>query len=203
MSRNLCVTLGAAVVVAVLALAGCSRDTAKKMDSAQTAVPPAPSSTVAAAPTAPLPAPEILSDVLSRLADAAVPGNDKLNLVQGAGPETAGALDRFTTAARDGGYLPMTFVANNIAWSSQNPSNATATVVVHTANPDHREFTFPMEFTSTPGGWQLSRKTAEMLLAMQNAGTLPPTSPPAAPAPNPAPPPGPEAGPPASPSPTP
>ncbi|QLL05469.1 hypothetical protein [Mycobacterium vicinigordonae] len=203
MSRNFCVTLGATVVVAVLALAGCARDTAKKVDSTETAVPPAPSTTVAEAPTAPLPAPEILTDVLSRLADAAVPGNDKLNLVQGSGPETAGALDRFTTAARDGGYLPMTFVASNIAWSSQNPSNATATVVVHTANPDHREFTFPMEFTSTQGGWQLSQRTAEVLLAMQNAGTLPPTSPPAAPAPSPAPPPGPEAGPPASPSPTP
>ena len=199
MSRNVCVTLGTVIVMAALWVAGCSHDTARNLDAADTPPPPAASSSPTGAPTSPLPTPEAFTDVLTRLADPAVPGSNKLNLVQGAGPETVGALDRFTTAARDGGYLPMTFVANNIAWSSQNPSNVAATVVVTTANPAHREFTFPMEFTSFQGGWQLSRKTAEMLLAMQNAGTLPPTSPPA-----PSPPPAPSSEPsPPSPSPTP
>ena len=197
MSRNVCVTLGTAIVAAALSIAGCSHDTAKNMGSKDSSPAPATSSMPVAPPAAPLPPPEALTDILSRLADPAVPGADKLNLVQGSGPETVGALDRFTTAARDGGYLPMTFVANNVAWSSQNPSNVMATVVVTTANPAHREFTFPMEFTSFQGGWQLSRKTAEMLLAMQNAGTLPPTSPPP-PAPAPSSEPSP-----ASPSPTP
>src|SRR4051794_1381014 len=176
MPGNVCVTLAAVIALATVSLTGCSHDATKRMDSAETSVPAATSSTPES-PNAPLPPPEALTDVLPRLADPAVPGSDKLNLVQGAGPETGGALDRFTTASRDGGYLPMTFVANNVAWSSQSPSNVTATVVVHTAHPEHREFTFPMEFTSFQGGWQLSRKTAEMLLAMQNAGTLPPTSP--------------------------
>lgn len=204
MSRNVRVTLSAALVTAAVAIAGCSHDTAKNMGANDSSLPAASSSAPAAPPTAPLPAPEALSDILVRLADPAVPGAEKLNLVQGSGPDTVGALDRFTTAARDGGYLPMTFVANNIAWSSQNPSNAMATVVVTTANPQHREFTFPMEFTPFQGGWQLSRKTAEMLLAMQNAGTLPPTSPPPpGPPPVPGSDPSPAPAPPASPSPTP
>jgi hypothetical protein len=101
----------------------------------------------------------------------------------------------------------MTFAANNIARSAKDPSKVTATVVVTTANPERRDFTFPMEFNPFQGGWQLSRKTAEMLLALSNSRSSttapPPSAPEPAPAPNlpPAPQPSPEPGP--TPTPTP
>lgn len=154
-----------------LVLTGCSPDEAKNSSSTAPSNAPAPTSVPAAPPATALPAPEVLTDVLSRLADPAVPGVDKLGLVEGSNQETAAALDRFTTAARDGGYLPMTFVAKDIVWSDKNPSDVLATVVVTTANPERREFTFPMEFTRVQGGWQLSKRTAETLLALQKSGT--------------------------------
>lgn len=201
MSRNVAVTLSTAIVTAALALSGCSHhDTAAKVDATEVSVPAATATTLAAPPTAPLPAPEVFTDLLNRLSDPGVPGKDKLNLVEGATADTAAALDRFTSAARDGGYLPMVFHANNLAWSAKDPTDVMATVVVNTANPEHREFTFPMEFNSFQGGWQLSKKTAEMLLAMQNArSTNIPSSSSAPSSPSPAA--GPSAGP--APSPTP
>ncbi|OBA78363.1 hypothetical protein A9W99_24975 [Mycobacterium sp. 1164966.3] len=111
--------------------------------------------------------------MLSRLADPAVPGSDKVGLVEGATPASAATLDKFTNALRDGGYLPMTFVANDLAWSDKNPSNVTATVIVNTAQANNRVFTFPMEFTPFQGAWQLSRKTAEMLLAVNSSTPSP------------------------------
>ncbi|OBK31449.1 hypothetical protein A5634_14175 [Mycobacterium asiaticum] len=187
MSGNVCVTLSTAIIVAVVGLTGCSHDTANKLDSSNAPALPATSTTQTTPPGAPLPPPEALTDVLNRLADPAIPGTDKLNLVEGSSPETAAALDRFTTASRDGGYLPMNFRADNIGWSNKEPGNVTATVVVTTANPEHREFIFPMEFNPFQGGWQLSRATAEMLLAMQNSRSS--TSAPAPVPPTPAPPP--------------
>ena len=121
--------------------------------------------------------------MLNRLADPNVVGTDKMNLVEGATPESADNLDKFTAALRDNGYLPMTFAPNNIAWSDKNPSNVMATISVKTSQAKNRNFTFPMEFTPSQGGWQLSRRTAEMLLALGNS---PAPSP--APAPSPTPP---------------
>ncbi|MDT5350247.1 MAG: hypothetical protein QOH91_3534 [Mycobacterium sp.] len=135
-------------------------------------------SPIGSPPTAPLPTPEALTDLLSRLADPAVPGSNKVSLVEGATPESAANLDKFTNALRDGGYLPMTFVAKDLAWSDKNPSNVMATVTVNTAHAHDRVFTFPMEFTPYQGGWQLSRKTAEMLLALNNSTPAPSPSPP-------------------------
>ncbi|ORX01690.1 hypothetical protein AWC27_00115 [Mycobacterium szulgai] len=204
MHRIVCVPLLTAIVTAVLSLVGCSQNDHKKSPAAEPSVPPATSSVVPARPTGPLPAPEALTDVLSRLADPGVPGANKLNLVEGSTPETAAALDRFTTAARDGGYLPMTFAANNLAWSDRNPSDVMATVVVTTAQPNNRQFTFPMEFTPAQGGWQLSRRTAEMLLALQNSrNSTPPSTPVPAPAPEPGPAPAPEPSPSETPAPAP
>ncbi|MHA7650927.1 hypothetical protein ACX9NE_16230 [Mycobacterium sp. ML4] len=203
MSGNVCVTRSAAIVTAAamsaMLVAGCSHKTARQLDSTQTPGPPTTSVVAATPPSIPLPAPAALTDVLSHLADPTIPGSNKLSLVQGSTPETAAALDRFTNAARDGGYLPMTFATNNIAWSATDPSDVMATVVITTANPDRREFTFPMEFTPYLGGWQLSRKTAEMLLALQNSRSSAAASPPTAPPPAPSP----EAGPTVTPSPTP
>lgn len=201
MSGNFSVTLGAALTVVLAFGTGCSHDNARQLDSVQTSGPPITSVASAAPPSTPLPPPEALTDVLSHLADPAVPGSNKLSLVQGSTPETAAALDRFTTAARDGGYLPMTFTVNNVAWSAIDPSDVMATVIVRTANPDRREFTFPMQFAPYLGGWQLSHKTAEMLLALQNARSSQSPTPPAPPSPAPAP--SVEAGTTPSPSPTP
>lgn len=180
-------TLAVAAIVGMAGLAGCSPDPATKVDSAETSVAPSTSTAPTKPPGASLPAPDALTDVLARLTDPAVPGSDKLNLVEGSTPDTAAALDRYTAAVRDGGYLPMTFVADNLKWSDQNPSNVVATVVVATANPQHREFTFPMEFTALPPGWQLSKKTAQVLLALGNAHTSTAPTPPPTPAPGPAP----------------
>jgi len=63
-----------------------------------------------------------------------------------------------------------------------------ATINVKTSQADNRKFTFPMEFTPCPppqGGWQLSRQTAEILLALGNSPA--PTTPAPRPAPGPAP----------------
>ncbi|KZS59390.1 hypothetical protein [Mycobacterium ostraviense] len=200
MHRHLCRACIAASVVAIVSatgLSGCSRH--ESATSAAPSVPPATSTVVAPKPAASLPSPDALVEVLSRLADPAVAGADKVNLVEDASPETAAALDRFTTAARDGGYLPLSFAASNIAWSDVNPADVTATIVVNTAKPDNHEFTFPMEFKPGQGGWQLSRRTAEMLLALSSSRVSSPAPGPA-PAPEPSPAPAPEPDPP---SPTP
>jgi hypothetical protein len=141
--------------------------------------------------------------VLSRLADPNIPGINKVNLVEGATPESAATLDKFTNALRDNGYLPMTFAANDVAWSDKNPANVKATIVVHTAQANNANFTFPMEFTPFQGGWQLSRKTAEMLLALGKSSqtSTPGTS--ANPGPSPAPAPPPESATPPAPAPPP
>jgi hypothetical protein len=188
MLRNLSVTLSAAAA-AVVGLAGCAHNAPRVVSSPSSAAH-APSSPliIATPPTTPLPAPEALVDVLNRLADPNVPATNKTTLVEGATPEGADKLDKFTAALRDNGYLPMTFAANNVAWSDKHPSNVMATIDVKTSQANNRKFTFPMEFTPCPppqGGWQLSRQTAEMLLALGNSPA--PTTPAPRPAPGPAP----------------
>lgn len=123
--------------------------------------------------------------MLSRIADPNVPGINKVNLIEGATPESAATLDTFTNALRDNGYQPMTFVADNIAWSDKNPSDVMATITVKAAHANNGAFTFPMEFTPTQGGWQLSKRTAETLLALGNSPAI--TTPASTPAPAPAP----------------
>jgi hypothetical protein len=188
MHRNLTKLIGAlsaATAVAVLGLSGCSSNQSKSSSSDAQSAASATSSPLTAPPTAPLPPPEALTDVLSRLADPNVPGINKINLVEGATPESAATLDKFTNALRDNGYQPMTFVADNIAWSDKNPSDAMATITVKTARANNGVFTFPMEFTPSQGGWQLSKRTAQMLLALGNSSGM--TTPAPAPAPIPAP----------------
>ncbi len=203
MLRHLSVTLTAVTAVAAVVLAGCSHNGPKIVSSPSSAVRTTSSPPIIAAPpTAPLPAPDALIDVLNRLADPNVPGINKVTLVEGATPESAGTLDKFTTALRDNGYLPMTFAANNLAWSDKNPSNVAATVSVTTSQANNRNFTFPMEFApSSPpqGGWQLSRRTAEMLLALGNS-PAPSPAPAPAPAPDSTPAPTPSQAPPQAPS---
>jgi hypothetical protein len=190
--------LGAAAAAAVFGLSGCSSHESKPAASDAQSPAPATSPPPAPPPAAPLPPPEALTDVLGRLADPNVPGTNKLNLVEGATPDSAATIDKFTNALRDNGYQPMTFVADNIAWSDRNPADVQATVTVKTARANNGVFTFPMEFAPLQGGWQLSKRTAQMLLALGNSPSsstslsTPPPPPPAPsepPAPPPAPPP--------------
>jgi hypothetical protein len=200
--------LCAAVAAAMFGLSGCSSHesksgTAGSPETQSAASATAPTSSPPTVPSAaPLPPAEALTDVLGRLADPNVPGTGKLNLVEGATPDSAATLDKFTNALRDNGYQPMTFVADNIAWSDKNPADVVATITVKTARANSGVFTFPMEFTPFQGGWQLSKRTAQMLLALGNSPGLSssapaPTSAPAPPpAPAPAPGPAPEPAPP-------
>ena len=172
MPRNSFSGLSAATILAALALSGCSNHDESK----PAANPVSPqSSAVATAPSdsgAALPAPEALSDVLYRLADPAVKGSDKLALVESTTPDDAVTMDRFAAALRDGGFTPLTVTVSDIRWSDREPGDALATVNVTTSNPANPSgFTFPMEFRPHDGGWQLSRETADMLLAFGNART--------------------------------
>ena len=106
---------------------------------------------------------------MARLADPAVPGADKLPLLQNAAPPDAATLDQFSTALRDGGFNPAVFTVTDVRWTDK-PGDALATVTVSTTDPAKAgTFSFPMEFRSGAGGWQLTRETAEMLLAFGNA----------------------------------
>lgn len=174
-------SVSAAAIVVALGSSGCSNHV--EPSSIPGFVTPTPTVATTSPGHGPLPTPEALTDVLYRLADVAVPGADKLPLVQNASPSEAGTLDSFAAALRDGGFTPVTFTASEIRWSDAEAGNALATVKVTTTNPGNPgEFTFPMDFRPGAGGWQLSRDTADMLLAVGDArggaasGTPVPTS---------------------------
>lgn len=130
--------------------------------------PPTPITVSSAkAPAAPavLPAPEALTDVVYRLADPAVPGADKLGLVDGATAAQAAGWDGFAAALRDGGFSPVTVTATDIRWSETTPGDVLATIAIAGPQPDRgAEFRFPLEFRPRDGGWQLTQDTAELLL---------------------------------------
>ena len=126
--------------------------------------PPTVDQSEPGATTAPLPPPAALTDVISRIADAGVPGIDKLNLVESATPEDAAAMDRFGRALADGGYTPVTFEATELTWAEGAPGKVLAVVAFKTANPQAGDFRFPMEFSPIRNGWQLTRRTADALL---------------------------------------
>lgn len=168
--------LGAVTVVAAAGLSGCSSS-----HTGSTASTSALAASATAAPpprVASVPPPQALTDVLYRLADPAVPGIEKLNLVEGASTDKAVVLDKFATALRDGGYAPMAFDATDIAWSDRDPTDVVATIHVTAANPEAGGFSFPMEFKPYQGSWQLSQQTAATLLAFgQAAATTSPAPP--------------------------
>lgn len=163
-----------AALVAVLALSGCGRH--------QPAQPPAEipltatMTTAGEPPSAPLPAPEALTDVLYRLSDPEVPGAEKVPLIEGAKPADAETIGKFATALKDGGYLPLSIDAAGVTWSDRQPGYVTADVTV---NPDTGGFSFPMEFKPHAGSWQLSQQTAKTLLAFgrTHAGSTAPVTP--------------------------
>ena len=189
MRPNLRTTLSAATAVAALGLSGCSgHDESKHAPD-----PGTQSTTFVSSPSvnaSPLPAPDQLTGVLYRLADPTVEGTEKLDLLENGTPNDAGTIDRFANALRDGGFAPLTCTASEIRWSDHRPDDALASVNITTANPTTPGgFTFPMEFHPYRGGWQLSRETADMLLAFGNARTgaspAPLTPAPAGPTPTP------------------
>lgn len=158
---------------AVIALPGCNSD-------APPAADPSTTTAAASAPTAPvaspLPPPQALTDVLARLSDAAVPGADKIGLVELSTADDAAALNKFGKALADNGALPLAFEAVDVKWSDTEAGNVVATVNVTTANNPPGKFSFPMEFTPARDGWQLTRKTADLLLDFGAGATA--TSPP-------------------------
>lgn len=174
MRRSPVAVVSATLFVVALGLSGCGAEP----------IPPAPETSSAApaaagaqpAPQAPLPAPEALTDVLAKLADPSVPGEQKVALVQYATPEDGAALDRFAQATVDGGLAPLTFQAADLSWSPTEYSDVVATVTVSSANPAPaaRPFTFPMQFTLDEGAWQLTRATADQLLELGPVPTATP-----------------------------
>ena len=171
------IAVTAALAAAALVLSGCNgqqpAEQVTEVSVTSTTVP-------VQAPSSALPEPEALTDVLYRLSDPEVPGADKLALIEGAKPADAATIDKFATALKDGGYLPLSLDAAGLGWSERDPGNVTADVTVNTANPATGTFSFPMDFTPNHGDWQLSQATAKSLLAFGNAqasGTAPAPAP--------------------------
>jgi hypothetical protein len=158
--------LSAATIVAALGLSGCSDDEHSAAPTMELPSTSAISPPVAAQP-ATLPSPAALISVLYRLADPGVPGIAKLNLVEGATGEHAPVIDAFANALLENGYAPMQIEVRDIGWSDVDPGYVVATVQVATPKPGSTGvFTFPMEFKRSQNGWQLSERTARMLLAV-------------------------------------
>lgn len=180
--RSTAFTLVAAALLALVpGLAACGG----KSNPAASESVSATAASVAAAPepAAPLPPPEVLTDVLYKLTDTSVPGAQKVNLIEGATADNAAQIDKFGTALQDNQYMPLGFTAENIAWSDTDPGNVTADVSVHSENQAlGGGFTFPMEFRPFQGAWQLSRTTADILLTLGQSRASPPSEPEPAPA---------------------
>src|SRR3984885_14908178 len=177
MRRRLTAVLSTAAIAAVLGLPGGSND---EDDASPETSPPSTSvslSSTAAPQAAPLPPPDALAGVLYRLADAAVPGPQKLNLVEGATPENAGVFDQFSNALLNGGFTPVKFDIRDVGWSDRDPADVVANVDVSSSNPKGPRFAFPMEFKPFQGGWQLSARTADVLLAFGTEHASSPAAP--------------------------
>jgi hypothetical protein len=118
-----------------------------------------------------LPAREALIDVLNQLSDPTVPGADKIDRIELATADDAAALDKFSKALADNGALPLAFEATDLKWSETEAGNVVATVNVTTASKPPGKFSFPMEFTPVHDKWELTRKTADLLLDFGQAQT--------------------------------
>lgn len=173
--------LSAVAFAAALGLCGCGADEPQGQPPAATetpppvTTPPPPQAPDQATPVAPLPPPEALTDVLSRIADANIPGAQKLDLIEDATPADGESMDKFAIALRDGGYAPATFEARDLTWADGAKGVVQATVTVKTANPQAGEFTFPMQFRFADNHWQLTRSTTDALLQLGPVPTPTPT----------------------------
>ncbi|MGE2736910.1 hypothetical protein, partial [Mycolicibacterium vaccae] len=156
-------------VVAAIGLGGCASGGDHP---AATSVETSPAPSVGLPPSPPvpdgppLPPPEALTDVLARLSDPAVPGAEKVGLIDKPSGADAAALDRYAAALRDSRAAPLTIEARDMAWSGSEPEHVVATMVIRTANPGYGEFTFPMEFARAGESWQLTRGSVDQLLQL-------------------------------------
>jgi hypothetical protein len=173
MSRRLIAVSSVVACAAALALSGCSRDEQDASPQTTQQSTTASLSPTAAPQAAPLPPPDALAGVLYRLADRAVPGLQKLNLVEGATPENGAVFDDFANALVNGGYTPVKFDVRDVAWSDRDPVDVVANVDVSSTAPHGPRFSFPMEFKPYQGGWQLSARTADVLLAFRTDSATP------------------------------
>lgn len=166
--------LGVVAIVASCGLAACAGPTQPVTAPSVEASTPL----ISALPGSPaLPPESVLIDVLSRLSDPSLAGDQKVALIEGRTAGEAPDLDRFGIALRDNGSLPLTFEARDLAWSQSDPGNVVATVLVRTANPADGEFSYPMEFARAGDSWQLTQQTADLLLGLGGETTEPPPPP--------------------------
>jgi hypothetical protein len=124
-----------------------------------------------------LPPATTLTDLMGRIADTNIPSADKVGLVQYGTPADAAALDRFAKALNDSGYAPLTFEATDLTWSQDQPGNVIALITIKAggAAQADKDLKFPMEFSPQQDSWQLTRKTADLLLQMGQSPTATPT----------------------------
>lgn len=123
-----------------------------------------------------MPPPTALTDVMSRLADPALPGPEKVGLVEYGTPADAAALDRFAKALQDSGYAPLTFEARDLKWSQDQTGNVIADMTINASGPQAgNDLKFPMEFAPQQDSWQLTRQTADLLLQMEPPPAVTPT----------------------------
>ncbi|MGV0790976.1 hypothetical protein [Mycolicibacterium sp. XJ1819] len=181
--------MGAVAIAAALGLGGCTDRIDPPPTTPVTLTPPSPFVAAEDAPPMPLPPPEALIDVMVRLTDPAVPGAEKVGLIQFGKPTDGPALDSFDRAISDAGFRPLVFEAHDLQYVQGDRGNVTASFVIRTANPrvgDGGDFRFPMEFAHGDGTWQLTRQTADMLLEF--GGSPAPPAPPVVTEPAPPPP---------------
>jgi hypothetical protein len=113
---------------------------------------------------------------MGRLADPNIPSSDKVGLVQYGTPADAAALDRFSQALHDSGYAPLTFEATDRTWAQDQTGNVIANITIKASGPQaNNDLKFPMEFTPQQDSWQLTRKTADLLLQMGPQAPATPT----------------------------
>ena len=94
---------------------------------------PGSSVTAATVPAHPLPDPVALTDVVAQMSDPAVPGTEKLGLIDGSSAADASAMDGFAKALADNHLLPLTVTATDLAWSESTTGVVTA---MREATPD-------------------------------------------------------------------
>jgi hypothetical protein len=164
--------LSAVTLVAAFGLSGCGDDGR----AAQPANPPPLTTTAEAAPpVAPLPAQEVLADVLYQLADPSIPVERKVGLLQYGTVEDEPALKNFGEALAANGYAPLIVTVTDLAWAGQ-PGDVVANVTIGSSAPAARPFTYPMQFSPLRNTWQLTRRSADQLLPLVSATNPTPTS---------------------------
>jgi hypothetical protein len=161
--------LSAVTLVAAFGLSGCGADGTTAQPG-----PPPRSTTEQAPPAAPLPAPEVLADVLYRLADPSIPVEQKVGLLQYGTVGDEPALRNFGEALAANGFTPLTVTVTDLAWAGQ-PGNVVANVTIGSTAPAARPFTYPMQFNPLRDGWQLTRRSADQLLPLATATSPSPT----------------------------